>query len=614
MYKPELVAPAGSWEGLFAAVNAGADAVYLGVSAFNARRNAKNFESLGEVTAFCHEKGVRVYLALNTIVFDKELNLLVSVIEDAAKSGVDAIIAADMGVARLIHQMCPDMKLHASTQAAVHNKEGAEFVRECGFSRVVPAREMSFEELRTLCGIIETEVFVHGALCYSMSGMCSMSVHFGGRSGNRGLCAGTCRLPFNAGGGGYALSLKDLCGAEHVKTLSGMGVGAFKIEGRMKRPEYVELAVTVYRRLIDGKNVPEELMRALERVFSRSGFTDGYLTGRRINMQGVRKEEDDRVFGAGKWLVTPKREPIEHTTKPFYKLSEDDTNPQNGKSEKQYAQRPPQVWVYPLSEDDTNPQNGKSEKQYAQRPPQVWGAFLKVGQIPAGVKLDRVFLPEEELLRLGEKAGGYGVRLHAVCFDTVKQRERLSRLRACGVRYALCDNPGSFHLARELHFDVTAGYTLNVSNKQVLFSYRDMGAESVILSPELHIKGGQALTGHLPVGIAAYGHLPLMHARLCPKRLSVGCKGCTGQTSITDRRGVRFPVMGDGKGCSYVRILNSVPLYLADKPEIHSFDFILLDFTIEKTDECARIINSYEKGLPSGTQQFTRGLYFKHVL
>ncbi|MBE6791940.1 MAG: U32 family peptidase, partial [Ruminococcaceae bacterium] len=309
--KPEILAPAGSPEALVAAVRCGADAVYLGAASFNARRNAANFSpaQLKEAVAFCHARGVAVHLTLNTLVRDDELEEALRVAGEAGEMGVDALIVQDVGLARHLHAAMPQMPLHASTQLSCHTPAGVDFLRDVGFSRVVLSREMTKEEIAACVGRgCEIEVFVHGALCMSVSGQCYLSALLGGRSGNRGLCAQPCRLPFSteSGKGEAALSLKDTSLLDHIPALSALGVDAFKIEGRMKRPEYVAAAVTAYRRQRDGEPLDAQLVADLQNVFSRSGFTDGYFTDKRgAAMFGVRRPEDARATADALSRLTP---------------------------------------------------------------------------------------------------------------------------------------------------------------------------------------------------------------------------------------------------------------------------------------------------------------------
>ncbi|HPD88942.1 MAG TPA: DUF3656 domain-containing protein [Oscillospiraceae bacterium] len=290
----EILAPAGGREQLLAAVRCGANAVYLGAKNFNARRNAENFEeeSLAETVAFCHARNVAVHVALNTLVMDHELPLLEAEAASIAESGADAVIVQDLAAAKLIRECCPGIALHASTQMTVHNLAGIRMLEDLGFSRVVLARELSYEEIAMLTekAGIETEVFVHGALCMCVSGGCYLSSVLGGRSGNRGLCAQPCRLDFDNGERGHALSLKDMSYISHIKELADAGVASLKIEGRMKRPEYVAAAVTACREALAGREPDLDTLKA---VFSRQGFTDGYYTGRRTpEMFGYRSRED----------------------------------------------------------------------------------------------------------------------------------------------------------------------------------------------------------------------------------------------------------------------------------------------------------------------------------
>lgn len=292
--KPEILAPVGGEEQLKAAVRSGADAVYFGAPDFNARRNAKNFggEEFVSAVEYCRKNGVKAYITLNTLIKDSETGSLLKTLELIAKSGADAVIVQDFAAARAVKECCPSLPLHASTQMAVHSVEGAKLLCEYGFSRIVLARENSLSEITEICRSTdaEIEVFVHGAHCMSASGMCYLSSVLGARSGNRGLCAQPCRLDFRANGNGYALSLKDMSLLGHLDELKNAGVASLKIEGRMKRPEYVAGAVTAVRQALGGE---EYDLVSLKNVFSRSGFTDGYLTARRTReMFGFRTKDD----------------------------------------------------------------------------------------------------------------------------------------------------------------------------------------------------------------------------------------------------------------------------------------------------------------------------------
>ncbi len=295
---PELLAPAGDFECLVAAVKGGADAIYIGGKLFSARAYAKNFDldEIKRAVSYCHLHGVSLYVTMNVLIFDNELDEAVAFAKELYRAGVDALIVADVGLIFRIRRELPDFELHASTQMSVNNALGADFAYGLGCTRVVLARELSGKNIRNVtenCKA-ETEVFLHGALCVCHSGQCLFSSMIGGRSGNRGECAQPCRLPYN--NGKYILSLSDLSLAEHITELIESGVASLKIEGRMKSPDYVYTVTSIYRRLLDeNRNSTKAENSKLERAFSRGGFTDGYFTGRTFGkMTGVRTEEDKR--------------------------------------------------------------------------------------------------------------------------------------------------------------------------------------------------------------------------------------------------------------------------------------------------------------------------------
>lgn len=303
MNKPYILSPAGSFEALNAAVNAGADEVYFGYGEFNARQNAKNFtsEELERAVKLCRILNVKTNITVNTLLTDREMTRALNLVYEAASLGADAFIVQDIGLATEIKRQMPSVCIHASTQCACHNAEGARRLSEMGFSRIVLAREMPMEEIKKVTKLgIETEIFIHGALCVCHSGMCLMSSVIGGRSGNRGFCAQPCRLAYSLDGGknvSYPLSLKDSCLGTRTEDILSLGVTSLKIEGRMKSPEYVYGTTKIWREIIDGgKNASAEQIKALENVFSRNGFTDKYFTGEYMrdnkSMYGVRSDKD----------------------------------------------------------------------------------------------------------------------------------------------------------------------------------------------------------------------------------------------------------------------------------------------------------------------------------
>lgn len=316
----ELLAPAGHWEAMVAAVQSGADSVYMGCGGFNARRGAKNFtpEEFAAAVAYCHLRGVKVYMTLNTLLTDRELPQAEEYLRSASRWGVDGVIVQDWGLAALARKVTPELPLHGSTQMTVHSLEGVEAAAEMGMRCVVLSRELGREDVEYICrrSPIAIEVFAHGALCMCYSGQCEMSAVVGERSGNRGACAQPCRLPYGVNGpcrGGHPLSLKDANLSAYLAEMEAMGVACLKLEGRMKRPEYVAVVTGIYRRLLDEKRQPTaEESRRLEQAFSRSGFTDGYWLGKKgPQMFGTRPEnapEPKELFAKAREMYENGRE------------------------------------------------------------------------------------------------------------------------------------------------------------------------------------------------------------------------------------------------------------------------------------------------------------------
>ncbi|MBR5295473.1 MAG: U32 family peptidase, partial [Clostridia bacterium] len=348
MKTPELLCPVGGYDTLKAAIFGGADAVYFGTKDFNARMNAKNFtrDEVFSALNLCHENGVRAYVTMNTLLSDRNLPLALETVSFLYEAGCDGLILADVGLSSLIKKHFPKMELHASTQMSGHSLGAAEFLHKNGFSRMVLAREMDQDNIRYLCekSPIETELFVHGAICASASGQCLMSSMIGDRSGNRGECAQPCRLPYN---GTYPLSFKDLCLANHIDKLLTFGISSLKIEGRMKSPEYVYTVASTWRRLLDEKrNATKKELDALAGVFSRSGFTDGYFTkDLSPDMLGTRTDKDKLATRQQKITFKPSKRESEkivisrekipvpevvlpQKTKPFFQRSARFTSPE----------------------------------------------------------------------------------------------------------------------------------------------------------------------------------------------------------------------------------------------------------------------------------------------
>ena len=684
--KIEILAPAGTMEALQAAVRCGADAVYLGGKEFNARRSAQNFggEELAAAVEYCHVRGAQVMLTLNTVMTDDELPVLIRQAQDAAQAGVDWMIVQDLGIASLIKEICPDMKLCASTQMAVHTLDGAIQARELGMERVVLARELSASEIAAItagCGI-ETEVFVHGALCMCVSGQCYLSSMIGGRSGNRGLCAQPCRLPFSSSEREYGLSLKDMSLISRMGQLQEMGVASLKIEGRMKRPEYVAAAVSACVAARDGGEVDYDLLRS---VFSRSGFTSGYFDGKiGPDLFGTRQKEDvvaaagvlDRLAaltrserplvpvemsltmkaGEPVRLLCKDRDGHETTgegpvpqparTRPTdeelvrrglektggtpYYLDQLDCSLDEGLMvpvsafnalrkealEEITCQRAAETPYYPFHPEtirEAVPAPGASRR------PALRIRLWKPEQYtPLVEKLaDSVILPLSQLCRddrwLDWPVAVWG-ELPQAAFTAGEKRmkERLDTLWEKGLRHLTAGNIGMVRLARERGFVVHGDFSLNLLNSYSLRRAKELGLADATLSFELNLGKAARLERPLPIGILAYGHLPLMIVRACPIRSREGCANCPGQGFLTDRMNNRLPV--DCLEREVSRIYNDRPLWLADRPRaLEGWDFLTLFFTQESPARVEEILRLWQDRASLDGRK-TGGLYFRELL
>lgn len=677
----EVLSPAGSMESLIAAVRSGADAVYLGSKEFSARRNAENFDNaaLKEAVEYCHIRGVKVYLTLNTLVRQKEIDTAMATAENAYMAGIDGIILQDLGLARLIHSAMPSLELHASTQMSIHSPAALEILKGMGFSRVVAAREMSAEALSQFCAKakelnMEVEVFVHGALCMSVSGQCLLSAVLGARSGNRGLCAGPCRLPFSADGGtGYDLSLKDLSLFKHIPELAKMGVTSLKIEGRMKRPEYVAAATAACRLKVDGKEVSDELEDALKGVFSRSGFTDGYFThalGRQ--MFGIRTKDDvvesKDTFAALHQLYRNERPSVEikvsgqfvkdepakvtvtcgdisataigdipetaksrPTTKeeivaslsklgstPYFcnKIdieADNDLFIRNSvlnqlrrdalENLDKLRSSVPEAVVQ--SVEDAMPTRNSAEK------PIILARVADADHIPFADEADLIAYPIEQEIPTEANPKKLVAELPRWIESEAKIKDLLLSAKEKGVTAALCGNLSAVAIAKSFGFKIIGDIGLNLYNNHSLKAASALGCDSAILSAETTATEAKHTISPIPIGLFAYGRLPLMLLKNCPLKNGTGCSKCDKKGFITDRLGIQFPIrcrMG------YSQLLNSAPTYLADKLEdLKKMDFLYLYFTTEENDEISRIIGEYRNG-GNCPENFTRGLTYRPSL
>jgi putative protease len=671
--KCEVLAPAGSPDALCAAVRCGADAVYLGAGRFNARRNAHNFDggALAEAVKYCHARGVKVHFTLNTLVSDGEMADALSELRYACECGIDAVIVQDIGLASLIRSAAPQVELHASTQMSVHSASALYVLKEAGFTRAVLARELSRDEIAEICREaekigMETEVFVHGALCMSLSGQCCMSSVIGRRSGNRGLCAQPCRLKF--ANGEYPLSLRDLSLLDHVGELERMGVTSLKIEGRMKRPEYVAAAVSAFRAAVDGEEISGELRSMLGGVFSRSGHTDGYFTARLGADMFGRRTDDDALASAemlgkihqlyraerqsvpvGMTLRICEGEPIEMTvtdgintvcaagdiapkavsvpieetrvrqmcaklgSTPYY-LDKFDCVIEGSPAvsaasvnalRRQLCERLTQAregGPKPFVMPELPAPHRESGKN-----PRIFARFERADQIPGGISsVDRIYLPAGRGFSQPEGLHGaeLGVEVPRALFaGEDKVLAMLCDARDKGARYALCHNIAAVALAKRAGLKIHAGFGMNVFNSVSAELLKDC---DVTLSFELTLAAARSVSRG---GLFAYGRIPLMLTRNCPMGGAHKCGGCT--HTLCDRKNERFAVLCRG---GYSEIYNSKPLVLSrTEDRLDGFDFLMLYFTDESAARCAEVIEHYTDGTPLAGD-FTHGLYYRGAL
>ena len=653
--KPELLCPAGSPEAFRAAIEGGADAIYVGGSAFNARINAKNFtaEEMRDSISLAHAYGVKVYIATNTLIFDKEKDDFLAAAENAYKSGADALIIADLGAAELVRSRIP-IELHASTQVSGHNADAAKFLAERGFSRMVCAREMSRDDLWQFVknSPIEAEVFIHGALCVCHSGQCLFSSVVGGRSGNRGECAQPCRLPYS---GGYPLSLKDSCLALHIPKLIECGISSLKIEGRMKSPEYVRDVARIYRRLLDeNRGATKEEMSELASIFSRGGFTDGYFSKKiDSSMLGVRSDADKQnteklvpFEGLTKKLpvrieaeilrdkpcvvrVSSSEKSIEHISElvPLEAMNAPLTF-ENVKKQltklgatlyeaESFELKLDEGLMLPVSQLNALRREaiekfeaqGKSNEFVKIEAPlsrpskearKIKSAtFTSASQITKKAReyFDLIFLPAEEFDGVAN-----GVIIPPVVFDSemAQVEKMLASAKEKGAKYALVGNLGHIELAKKLGFSLCGDIRLNVFNNSSAAAAEELGFECFVVSPELGLPQARDIGGAKLV--AVYGRLPLMLLEKCVGKELGGCKKCgDGSILLKDRRGVSFPVLREWKHRSV--IYNSLPTCMSDKPDLLVKNRVVgqhFIFSIERADECDRVINAFERGIALG--------------
>jgi putative protease len=671
--KTEILAPAGSPETLSAALRTGADAVYVGGKKFSARNNAANFslEELESAAQLCRLYGAKLYLAVNTLISDEEIDTFCNYIKDTAAVDIDAYIVQDIGAAELIRRCVPNAVIHASTQMTIHTVSGTEFIKELGYTRVVPSRELDKEVIRRICDTgIETEVFVHGALCMSVSGQCYMSAVIGSRSANRGCCGQACRLPFSSCGkkDNAALSLKDLSLIPVISQLEDTGVDSLKIEGRMKRPEYVSAVVHELKNAADGIEPDMQLLRG---IFSRSGFTDGYFTGKRKDMFGKR-EKDDVVSAQS---LIPKIHEFYRTERKTRKINFHAV-----------IKRDTPVIITAVCGEFSVSVTGDIPADAVNRPTDIemlkkqlsrlGDTVFEVGEItaeienglivPAGklneIRRTLVSRLNEEIIshtriqynitdycyskRPTDRRNNSSLPLRAVCcteeqiraaygkadyiiapcelmsvcdfpekdrfiitpprfiVDEEKLIRTLMNLKEKGYTRLLCHTLDSVAIGKKCGFKLHGGFGLNIYNSLSAEMIEQYGLEDFTVSFESTFRQINNISAGIPMGAVVYGNLPLMLTRNCPIKNETSCSVCSGM--LTDRTGRNFPV----KCChDYTEILNSDILYVLDRPErLPSIDFGIILLYKENYDET---IAALEGKRPDGN--VTHGLYYRGI-
>ena len=662
---PELLAPAGSPEALCAAIEAGADAVYFGGELFSNRMRAKNFtaDELSSAVSLASTYGVRSYITMNTRLRDRELADAVSMASELYSVGADAFIVADTGLAIALKNTLPSAELHASTQATGVNSLDAEALRELGFSRMVCPRELSMDEVYRLVSTspVEIEMFIHGAHCVSLSGQCLMSWAMGGRSGNRGECAQPCRLPYKMSCGkmrsGYPLSLKDMCLARYVPEIISSGVASLKIEGRLKSPDYVYGVTKIYRALLDeGRAATDAEIAALDAIFSRDGFTDGYFKNRFSRMTGMRAEgtpsAGERFTSLTRKVPVTAELYLSENEPSRLRLSDGKTSAEVTGAVVQTAKNAPVsadaayknisklgATHYSLSAEDFSfessgdvfmtasslnelrrlavekLENTKADERTRRdaaeyKSPPFGGApvkklntaeFFRADSVPDEARefFDVIFLPEAEISKVN---GEYqGLNLPVWCADSDRLKKTVRRFADNGGRYVLCHTTGQLKAVRDAGLLPVASFRTNSASKAAADGTAGLGAEYVILSPELKLPAIADICRSIPrAGAVVYGKLPLMFLRRCIMS-DAGCSGrcggagCLLPAMLSDRKGASFNVFPSGERTNTV--VNSVPVYSADKLDVLASAAVShFIFTDESASQVKNIINAYKNG------------------
>ena len=672
MINCELLAPAGSPETLKIAAECGADAVYLGGNAFNARASANNFtdSELAEAVDFCHLRKVKVYVTVNILIGDREFDELKEFIIKIYEAGVDAVIVQDIGVAMYIKNIVPQMRLHASTQMTVYDVEGARFLKSLGFERVVLARELSIDRIREISAKadIETEIFVHGAMCVCYSGQCLMSSMIGGRSGNRGKCAQPCRLQYKFNDkSGFLMSLKDMCLIRHLDEINKSGVISLKIEGRMKGPDYVGTVVSMYRKYLDcDDNVSEADYKALESIFFRGGFSDGYFTGKKGREMFCHNKPDNpylkqqqtniktsnykktKLFlylkaHIGKKLLLDAIDEFgnvaQFSSDNVLECANNTTMTKEKINDKLNKLGDPVFVLENLECDfDSNvyvPVSTLNEarrcvtKILAQKIVYSYkNAYVKNGFVSKIDKKNNIkgfdfavsVCTKEQLASIRKtdckkiyvplELSDFSNDDEIIVLPRISPDDLEHQLKVLKNPEVLITNIGQIPVAQKCNKIIHIDFTMNVFNRYSCKFFSDINAKSITLSSELTLKQITNLTPYSECEAVIYGKLPLMITENC---LIKSSDKCTKGGYIYDRTNERFMI----KCLPNCRneIYNSKPIIMSDKIddiELSGLRYGRLNFTDESPEECLRVYEAYKKHSKLNID-FTRGKFYKGV-
>ncbi len=660
----ELLSPAGDIKTLKEAVMSGADSIYFGGTLFNARSSAVNFtnEEITEAVDFCHLRGVKVFVTVNTLINDKEIPQMVKYLKFLSETGVDGIIVQDLGVAKIAGQVVPELPIHGSTQMTVIDKEGAMLLQDLGFKRVVVARELSYAEIKEIKEAveIEIEVFVHGAICVCYSGQCLMSSFIGGRSGNRGNCAQPCRLLYSIENKkGNLLSPKDMGLINHIKELKNAGVDSLKIEGRMKGIDYVKTVVSTYRKYLDNDDkVSKEDYDILDGVFYRGGLTDGYFTGKLNDMFCYNKPDNpylkqkkaeikdyerkitvdfDAELKPGEpFSLTAKHNGLCVTVKGELKGEMAINRPLNGEriasqlaklGGTNFAAGEIKIAVdnnvtVPISEIN-NVRRMAVEKlnceiinSHRRQPLKI---DLPVLNDVKGEDFNySVMVSDKEQLKVFSGYEYLYVPLDLYCGEGVAVLPRISyvglkeKVLIKNCKKVLARNIGQIKMLEGTGIEIYADFTLNTFNSYGALMLNELGVKQITLSTELMFSQIRGIKSSVPLESVIYGYIPLMITKNCLIKSAVGCKNKNGAI-LTDRTGTDFKI----KCTDHCKneIYNSLPVVLSDKTaDIKScgLSFGRLMFLDESPKKCLEILDCYKKGIMPDCE-FTRGKFYKGV-